>query len=114
MARNRLQHSGPSCSNCGCLTEACALHLRRVLPRPATTRLPLISLFTRHDDVVHWEACVVEGARNVEVRGTHVGLLASRNVYTALAHALTGEYDEPGTRGPGSRPTHWCRSRTEG
>jgi hypothetical protein len=62
--------------------------------------VPLVSLFTRHDDVVHWEACLVEGARNVEVRGTHVGLLASRNVYVVLADALTGALDEPGVT--------WC------
>ncbi|MCW2543764.1 MAG: hypothetical protein JWM40_1316 [Frankiales bacterium] len=98
MARNRLQHQ-PELQARGCMTEACSCpygeFFRAELQGP-----PVISLFTRHDDVVHWEACVVEGARNVEVRGTHVGLLASRNVYVTLAHALTGEYDEPGVT--------WC------
>ena len=98
VARNRLQHREPALLEMGCMTEACACAYGRFFraPLPADGP-PLVSLFTRHDDVVRWESCVVEGARNVEVRGTHVGLLASRNVYTALAHALAGEYDEPGT-----------------
>ena len=104
MARNRLQHQ-PDLLQRGCMTEACACpygeFFRAELKGP-----PLISLFTRHDDVVHWEACLVDGARNIEVRGTHVGLLASRNVYVALAHALTGEYDEPGVT--------WCKDAVLG
>ena len=59
---------------------------------------------TRHDDVVRWQSCLAEGARNIEIRGTHVGLLATRNDYTTLAHALTGEYDEPGTTWCGAVP----------
>ncbi|MCU1588650.1 MAG: hypothetical protein JWN31_2143 [Frankiales bacterium] len=93
MARNRLQHQ-PELLARGCMTEACACPYGELFR--SDLAVPLVSLFTRHDDVVHWEACLVDGARNVEVRGTHVGLLASRNVYVALAHALTGEYDQPG------------------
>lgn len=95
LARTRLQHRRPDLA---CLTEACTCPYGQAFR--ATLPVPLVSLFTRHDDVVRWEACLVEGARNIEVRGTHVGLLASRNVYTALAHALTGAYDAPGT--------DWC------
>jgi len=90
----------------GCMTEACACSygrfFRAALPPEGP---PLISLFTRHDDVVQWQSCVAAGARNIEIRGTHVGLLASRNVYTTLAHALSGEYDEPGTTWFGAAPT---------
>jgi triacylglycerol lipase len=97
-ARNRLQRD-PALMSLGCLTEACSCTYGRFFrtPRGAASP-PLVSLFTRHDEVVRWQACVVEGASNIEVRGSHVGLLASRNVYTALAHALAGELDAPGTR----------------
>ena len=107
--RNRLQHH-PELLARGCMTEACACPYGEFFR--AELRPPLISLFTRHDDVVHWEACLVEGARNIEVRGTHVGLLASRNVYVALAHALTGEYDEPGVTWCASSPAS-CRAVDE-
>jgi triacylglycerol lipase len=95
LARSRMQHRRP---DVGCLTEACTCPYGQAFR--AELPVPLISLFTRHDDVVRWEACVVDGARNIEVRGTHVGLLASRNVYTSLSHALTGSCDAPGT--------DWC------
>ena len=102
--RSRLQRD-PALLTMGCLTEACACTYGRFFRTPLTpTSPPLVCLFTRHDDVVRWQACRTEGARNIEVRGTHVGLLASRNVYTTLAHALTGAYDEPGTTWDGPPP----------
>lgn len=104
LARNRLQHR-PDLLAKGCMTEACSCPYGEFFRKPLAGP-PLISLFTRHDDVVHWEACLVDGARNIEVRGTHVGLLASRNVYVTLAHALTGEYDEPGVT--------WCEDAVLG
>lgn len=103
MARSRLQHRDPALLTLGCMTEACACTYGRFFRAPLQGP-PLISLFTRHDDVVRWQSCVVDGARNIEIRGTHVGLLASRNVYDVLAHALTGEYDEPGITWSGDAP----------
>lgn len=103
LARTRLQHR-PELLAQGCMTEACACPYGQAFRAPLP--VPLISMFTKHDEVVRWEACLVSGARNIEVRGTHVGLLASRNVYVALAHALTGEYDEPGVT--------WCEDRVLG
>ncbi|MGB8650507.1 MAG: hypothetical protein WCD35_07575 [Mycobacteriales bacterium] len=105
VARNRLQHRDPALLTMGCLTESCACtygRFFRAALRPDGP--PLVSLFTRSDGVVRWQSCVLEGARNIEIRGTHVGLLAARNVYTTLAHALTGEYDEPGTTWCGPAP----------
>lgn len=102
VARNRLSRE-PTRLLMGCMTEACACAYGRFFRAPLQGP-PLISLFTRHDDVVRWQSCLVEGARNIEIRGTHVGLMASRNVYTTLAHALTGEYDEPGTTWSGEPP----------
>ena len=103
-ARSRLQRN-PARLTMGCLTEACACTYGRFFRAPLVQEgPPLVSLFTRTDDVVRWESCLVPGARNIEVRGTHVGVLASRNVYTALAHALAGEHDLPGTTWCGPEP----------
>lgn len=105
-ARAQLQRTDPARLNMGCLTEACACTYGRFYRRPlGPDTPPLISLFTRHDEVVAWQACLLDGARNVEIRGSHTGILASRNVYTELAHALTGEYDEPGITWQGEPPT---------
>jgi triacylglycerol lipase len=95
LARQRLQGKDPVKLTMGCMTEACACTYGRLYRTPLD--VPLVSLFTRADEVVRWETCLVDGARNVEVRGTHVGLLAAQNVYTVLAHALAGELDTPGT-----------------
>ncbi|MCU1593437.1 MAG: hypothetical protein JWO12_829 [Frankiales bacterium] len=103
VARNRLQSSHPAMLNMGCMTEACACTYGRFFRRPLEA-VPLISLFTRHDEVVRWQSCLAEGARNVEIRGTHTGILASRNVYDAIAHALAGELDEPGITWHGEPP----------
>ncbi len=112
VARNRLHHRDPALLSMGCMTEACACAYGRFFraPLPGT---PLISLFTRHDDVVRWQSCLADGARNIEIRGTHVGLMASRNVYTTVAHALTGEYDEPGTTWSGEPPPSGDQVPTE-
>ena len=47
-----------------------------------------MSIYSRGDGVVWWEACVVPYARNVEVTGSHVGLAFNRKAYRAVAEAL--------------------------
>ena len=105
VARSRLQKD-PVRLTMGCLTEACACTYGRFYRKQLTPDLPpLVALFTRHDEVVRWQACLEDGASNVEVRGSHLGVLASRNVYRTIAHALTGELDEPGIAWQGTPPT---------
>lgn len=105
IARTRLQKD-PARLNMGCLTTACACTYGRFFRKGLTPELPpLIALFTRHDEVVRWQACLEDGASNVEIRGTHTGVLASRNVYTTIAHALTGELDAPGITWQGEPPS---------
>ena len=105
IARGRLQKD-PARLSMGCLTQACACTYGRFFRKELSADLPpLIALFTRRDEVVRWQACLEDGAHNIEVRGTHTGVLASRNVYTTIAHALTGEYDEPGITWQGEPPT---------
>ncbi len=100
LARARLQRHGRE----GCLTPACACPYGRAFsaPWPVGPDAPrLVSLFTRGDEVIRWQTCLVGYGHNVEVRGSHTGLLASRNAYLAIAEALAGTYDEPGTT--------WCQ-----
>lgn len=96
VARRRFERAGRS----GCLTADCACPFGAAFaaPWPTGAGAPrLVSLFTRADEVVGWRACLTTEGHNVEVRGTHTGLLAARNAYVALARALAGEFDEPGT-----------------
>ena len=52
---------------------------------PETTAL---SIYSREDPIVPPEASVVTGARNVEVSGTHTGLVYNPEVYRELARSL--------------------------
>jgi pimeloyl-ACP methyl ester carboxylesterase len=101
LARARLQHD-PVKRSLGCLTEGCACTYGRFFRTGLT--MPLVSLFSRGDEVVRWDSCLVDGARNVEVRASHTGMLMARNVYTALGSALAGELDLPGTDWIGEPP----------
>jgi triacylglycerol lipase len=48
----------------------------------------VLSIYSREDPIVPPEACIVTGARNVEVSGTHSGLVYNPLVYRELARSL--------------------------
>jgi hypothetical protein len=54
------------------------------------------AIYTRDDGVVDWRTCV-EGDESVdiEVAGTHLGLVVNAAVYEAIAHALSGSAKLP-------------------
>ena len=51
----------------------------------------MLSIRSRDDQSVGPEACIVPGARNVEVGGSHSGLVYNRAVYPELAAFLAPE-----------------------
>ena len=51
-------------------------------------RVRLTSIYTKGDGVVRWERAIVEEADCVEVTGSHIGLMANRKAYRAIADAL--------------------------
>ena len=51
-------------------------------------RVRLTSIYTKGDGVVRWERAIVEEADCVEVTGSHIGLMANRKAYRAIAAAL--------------------------
>jgi pimeloyl-ACP methyl ester carboxylesterase len=58
----------------------------RELESPA--RVPLVSVYSRSDGIVHWEACLRSDAECLEVTGSHVGLGVNLEVYQLLARIL--------------------------
>jgi triacylglycerol lipase len=48
----------------------------------------LTSIYSKGDGVVRWERAIVEEADCVEVTGSHIGLMANRKAYRAIAAAL--------------------------
>jgi triacylglycerol lipase len=51
-------------------------------------RVHLTSIYTKGDGVVRWERAIVDEADCVEVSGSHIGLMANRKAYRAIAAAL--------------------------
>jgi triacylglycerol lipase len=72
----------------GCLTEGCDCAFTRDYAAPFPENVRLTSIYSKGDGVVRWRSCVVPDAHNVEVRGTHVGLVLNAQVYSAIAAAL--------------------------
>lgn len=68
----------PQCG-CGFIND-----MRRALA-PETV---VLSIYTRDDTITPPEVCIVTGARNVEVGGTHSGLVFNPSVYREIARSL--------------------------
>jgi len=58
----------------------------RELEAPA--RVPLVSIYSRTDGIVSWEACLRADAECLEVTGSHFGLGVNLHVYRLLAGIL--------------------------
>jgi triacylglycerol lipase len=72
----------------GCFTDTCRCRFTRDFSGEFPASVPLVSIYTREDGVVWWEACCVPYARNVEVSGSHIGLAFNRKAYRVIGDAL--------------------------
>lgn len=66
---------------------AAAIAERQVVP----IRVPVTSIYSRNDGIVDWRACIDEGtvgARNIEVRSTHLGMGIDPDVWRIIAESL--------------------------
>ena len=71
-----------------CRFPECGCEFVRNLAGPAAPETIMLSVYSREDPIVPPEASRVEGARNIEVSGTHSGLVYNPAVYRELARAL--------------------------
>lgn len=73
----------PDCTypNCGCPYP-------EDLARPLSPNTRVLSVYSRDDPVVAPNLCHMPGAENIEVRGTHSGLVYNRTVYPEIAPFL--------------------------
>lgn len=74
----------------GCLSERCDCQYIRNLrsSRPLPAGVIGYSLYSRDDGIVRPEDCVTPGERDVEVSGTHIGMVANREVLKVIAQIL--------------------------
>jgi triacylglycerol lipase len=72
-----------------CLAVDCRCGFTRDYTAPfPSDRVRMTSIYSKGDGVVIWEGAVVPYADNVEVTGSHVGLVFNRKAYRAIAAAL--------------------------
>lgn len=73
----------PGLLGLGCLRGRCCAAFRADLARPLR-EIPFVSIYSRDDRTIRWRNCLDPDAENVEIAGSHVGMLASRASYRAV------------------------------
>jgi len=73
-AMTSVYHADPARRALQCCTPQCQCPYMRAAHSPLPDGIDLVSLYTRADGIVDWRSCVVPGATNVEVPGTHLGM----------------------------------------
>jgi len=74
-----------------CYTGYCGCPAVTSLEAAFPTSVPHLAVYTKTDGIVDWRVCVSDDpATNVEVAGTHVGLVANPGAYRAIARHLAG------------------------
>lgn len=91
MARRSVVQAGRSITRMldpDCDPPGCGCDYIDALLAPLPDGLTVTSIYSKTDTIVPWDACVIDGADNIEVGGTHSGLMFNREVYANLAVAL--------------------------
>jgi pimeloyl-ACP methyl ester carboxylesterase len=78
----------PNMFGYSCVRGDCCATVREAGRAPFPEQVEFISVYSRSDEVVRWEACLDPYARQIEVDASHIGMGMDRGVWTALAAAL--------------------------
>lgn len=72
-----------------CYTGRCSCHFLESLRNQPSLSVPQTAIYTKSDGVVDWRVCVTEDPdTDIEVPGTHVGLVFNPQVYRHIAERL--------------------------
>jgi pimeloyl-ACP methyl ester carboxylesterase len=74
-----------------CATGDCCAAFREDLGAPLARRVRAVSIYSRSDGIVSWQACLDPCARNIEVDSSHCGMALNPAVYRVLAGILDEE-----------------------
>ncbi|OAI40112.1 hypothetical protein AYO39_02060 [Actinobacteria bacterium SCGC AG-212-D09] len=74
-----------------CGNGVCCSAYREDLRVPLPSDLRAVSIFSRSDGIVSWEACLDPGARHIEVDSSHAGMSVNRKVFRVLDEILEEE-----------------------
>ena len=71
-----------------CLRGDCCARTRAAMTGPFPDDVGFISIYSRSDEIVRWEACLDPAATQVEVDASHIGMGMAREVWLAVTDAL--------------------------
>jgi pimeloyl-ACP methyl ester carboxylesterase len=78
----------PNMFSLSCIRGDCCQRTREAVAAPFPAGVSFLSLYSRTDEVVRWQACLDPAATQIEVDTSHVGMGMARGVWTTLAAAL--------------------------
>lgn len=85
----RLGDAGvPGMFSTECRDGACCAAFRTDLQAPLPPAVHAVSIYSRSDGIVSWEACLDPSAEQVEVESSHCGMSVNLDVYRVLARIL--------------------------
>jgi triacylglycerol lipase len=71
-----------------CSEGECCARARADAAGPFPADVRLVAVYSRTDGIVDWRACLDPAARQVEVRGSHVGMAVNADVFRVVADVL--------------------------
>jgi triacylglycerol lipase len=71
-----------------CQSGSCCRQARADATAPWPEELAFVSVYSRSDGIVDWQACLDPNARHVEVRSSHVGMSVNPAVFEVVAETL--------------------------
>jgi pimeloyl-ACP methyl ester carboxylesterase len=90
MVRARLQKARPDYPDC--YTRCCTCPATTAMQAPLPDTVRRVAIYTKSDGIVDWRTCITDSPDiNLEVAGTHIGLVFNPRVYHLLAQQLTRE-----------------------
>jgi triacylglycerol lipase len=78
----------PGMFRVSCLRGECCARTIEAVTAPFPDGIRFISVYSRSDEVVRWEACLDPAADPLEVDTSHIGMGFAREVWTSLAAEL--------------------------
>jgi hypothetical protein len=92
----------PGLASRHCRSGACCDDFMRDLEAPLPPGVQFLSIYSKRDGIVAWEACLDPWAVNAEVLSTHCGMAVNAEVYELLDAALhpASSQDEDAGRRP--------------